>query len=58
MNSPIPDSDFRIICQNEELVAAERPRRQCFALELDPLYCDVALRRWDMATGKKSKLEY
>lgn len=52
MNSPIPDSDFRIMRQNEELVAAERPRRQCFALELDPLYCDVAMRRWDMATGK------
>ena len=35
-----------------QLVAAERTRRRCFAMELDPAYCDVAVRRWEMATGK------
>jgi DNA modification methylase len=36
-------------------VAAERAGRRCFAMELDPVYCDVAVRRWEMATGKKAK---
>jgi len=35
-----------------QLVAAERTGRQCFAMELDPVYCDVAVRRWEMATRK------
>ena len=35
-----------------QLVAAERSGRRCFAMELDPVYCDVAVRRWEMATGK------
>ena len=39
-----------------QIVAAERAGRRCFAMELDPVYCDVAVRRWEMATGKMSKL--
>ena len=35
-----------------QIVAAERAGRRCFAMELDPVYCDVAVRRWEMATGK------
>ncbi len=35
-----------------QLVAAERTGRRCFAMELDPVYCDVAVRRWEIATGK------
>ena len=38
-----------------QLVAAERAGRRCFAMELDPVYCDVAVRRWEMATGKKAE---
>ena len=34
-----------------QIVAAERAGRRCFAMELDPVYCDVAVRRWEMATG-------
>ena len=40
-----------------QIVAAERAGRRCFALELDPIYCDVAVRRWEMATGRKAQLE-
>ena len=40
-----------------QIVAAERAGRRCFAMELDPAYCDVALRRWEMATGKKTRLD-
>ena len=35
-----------------QIVAAERAGRRCFAMELDPAYCDVAVRRWEMATGR------
>jgi DNA modification methylase len=28
------------------LMAAERTRRRCYGLELDPLYIDVIVRRW------------
>jgi DNA modification methylase len=35
-----------------QLVAAERAGRRCFAMELDPAYCDVAVRRWELATGR------
>jgi DNA modification methylase len=35
-----------------QLVAAERAGRRCFAMELDPVYCDVAVRRWELATGR------
>ncbi|WP_246087815.1 hypothetical protein [Paracoccus marinus] len=36
------------------MVAAERSGRHCFAMELDPVYCDVAVRRWELATGRKA----
>jgi len=36
------------------LVAAERVGRYCFGMELDPLYLDVAIRRWQSYTGEKA----
>jgi DNA modification methylase len=33
------------------LMAAERTGRRCFGLELDPLYVDVIVRRWQAYTG-------
>ena len=33
------------------LIAAERVGRRCRALELDPLYVDTAIRRWQALTG-------
>jgi ParB/RepB/Spo0J family partition protein len=33
------------------LIAAERTGRRCFAMEIDPLYLDVAIRRWQRHTG-------
>jgi DNA modification methylase len=38
------------------LMAAERSGRRCFGLELDPLYCDVIVRRWQAYTGGKATL--
>jgi DNA modification methylase len=34
------------------LIAAESTGRVCHAVELDPLYVDVAIRRWQAFTGK------
>lgn len=33
------------------LIAAERTGRICHAMDLDPLYVDVAIRRWQLWTG-------
>jgi DNA modification methylase len=37
------------------LIAAERTGRRCFGLELDPLYVDVTVRRWQAYTGDKAR---
>jgi DNA modification methylase len=37
------------------LVAAETVKRTCFAVELSPVYVDVAVRRWQAFTGEKAK---
>ena len=36
------------------LMAAEQTGRQAFLMELDPLYCDVIVQRFEQFTGKKA----
>ena len=36
------------------LLAAERIKRRCFGMELDPAYVDLAIRRWQDMTGKSA----
>jgi DNA modification methylase len=38
------------------LIAAETVKRTCFAVELSPVYVDVAVRRWQAFTGEKAAL--
>jgi hypothetical protein len=38
------------------LMAAEKARRTCRGVEIDPLYVDVVLRRFEAATGIKPLL--
>src|SRR5262252_8362284 len=33
------------------LIAAEQLGRRCYAMEISPAYCDVAVRRWERVTG-------
>jgi DNA modification methylase len=40
-----------------QIVGAECAGRRCFAMELDPANCDVAVWRWEMATGKLARLD-
>jgi DNA modification methylase len=37
------------------MIAAEKLNRKCYGLEIEPLYCDVAVKRWENFTGKKAK---
>ena len=37
------------------LIAAEQTGRKAFLMELDPLYCDVIVKRWENFTGKKAE---
>jgi DNA modification methylase len=38
------------------LIAAKKTGRVCLAVELNPLYVDVAVRRWQAFTGAKATL--
>ena len=37
------------------LIAAEMLGRRALLMELDPLYCDVIIKRWETFTGKQAK---
>jgi hypothetical protein len=38
------------------LIAAEKTGRVCRGVELDPLYVDVMIRRYEIVTGKEAAL--
>ena len=44
------------VCSGTTIIAAERTGRICHAIELDPTYVDVALRRWQTSTGETARL--
>ena len=37
------------------LIAAEQTGRRAFLMELDPLYCDVIVARWEKFSGRKAE---
>lgn len=37
------------------LIACEQLDRICYMMELDPIYCDVIIQRWEKFTGQKAK---
>ncbi|MFD3263547.1 site-specific DNA-methyltransferase [Phenylobacterium ferrooxidans] len=39
------------------LIAAEKTRRQARLMEIDPVYCDVIVGRWQALTGKVARLD-
>ncbi|MGE0095973.1 MAG: site-specific DNA-methyltransferase [Alphaproteobacteria bacterium] len=47
------DSVYDPFCgSGSTLIAAETTRRPCLAMELDPRFCDVTIKRWEALTGK------
>jgi DNA modification methylase len=37
------------------ILAAEQEGSQAYAMEISPAYCDVAVQRWEQATGRKAE---
>jgi DNA modification methylase len=40
-----------------QIIAAETLGRRCRAIEISPAFVDVAVRRWEKATGKEAVRE-
>jgi DNA modification methylase len=38
------------------MMAAEQTNQTCYLMELDPKYCDVEVKRWELFTGAKAEL--
>lgn len=38
------------------LIAGEQLKRKVYAVELEPIFCDLAIRRWEKLTGKEVKV--
>jgi DNA modification methylase len=38
-----------------QFIAAEQLGRRCFGVEIEPLYCDVVVRRWEEFTARKAE---
>ena len=45
----------RFLGSGTTMIAAERTGRRCYGAELDPLYVDTAIRRWQVLTGEKAQ---
>ena len=39
------------------MIAAEKSGRRCLMMEIDPVYCDTIIRRWQEFSGKEAILE-
>lgn len=50
------DAVYEPFCgSGSTLIAAEQCGRRCFAMELNPVYCDVIVKRWEQFTGNKAE---
>jgi len=59
MNSSCPYGEVVVepfLGSGSTLIGAEKTRRKCYGMELDPKYCDVIVKRWEDFTGKKAEL--
>jgi DNA modification methylase len=55
-NSERDDIVYEPFCgSGTTLIAAETVGRTCFAMEVDPAYCDVVIERWEAFTGNKAQ---
>ena len=57
-NSERSDLIYEPFCgSGTTLIAAETVGRRCLAVELDPAYCDVIIKRWQQFTGQAALLD-
>ncbi|MCC6678139.1 MAG: DNA modification methylase [Phycisphaerales bacterium] len=40
-----------------QIIAAEQLKRRCYAIELEPVFVEVAIRRWQELTGQEATLD-
>lgn len=45
-----------IVIDKDNVIACEQINRQCYSMELDPVYCDVIVKRWETLTGRKAEV--
>jgi len=38
------------------ILASHKLKRKCYGMEIEPIYCDVIIKRWEQFTGQKAKL--
>jgi len=39
------------------IIAAERMGRLAYGIDIDPIYCELTMRRWEAETGKQAERE-
>lgn len=53
--SNLNDIIFEPFCgSGTSLLAAEKQHRRCYAIDIEPTYCDLAIERWQRFTGKRA----
>ena len=56
LDTPTGDIAFEPFAgSGTQIIAAERINRTCYAVEINPAYCDVILERWRRVTGQEAK---
>ena len=60
MERPVANHDFKEVYEpfagsGTTIIACERQRRRCFAMEIDPRYVDVCVARFEKYTGKTAE---
>ena len=54
-NHEAPDVYDPFLGSGTTLIAGEQLGRRCFAIELEPMYCQLAIDRWEAFTGQQAR---
>jgi DNA modification methylase len=54
-NHDAPEVYDPFVGSGTTIVAAERAGRRCFAMDVDPRWCDTAVGRWERHTGRRAR---
>ncbi|WKZ29365.1 MAG: DNA modification methylase [Patescibacteria group bacterium] len=53
----VGDAVLDLFCgSGSTLMACEMMKRRCFTCEIEPVFCDVTIKRYELLTGDKAKL--
>ena len=55
VHTSVGDICYEPFCgSGSQIIAGERLNRRVFAMEIEPIFCDVTIKRWEGFTGKKA----